>query len=78
MAGKESLARANRAKNDEFYTQLADVEAELRHYRDQFRHKVVFCNCDDPYGWRPSAGGKAGRQAACRDHHRRALSGLVS
>ena len=49
MAGKEALARANRAKNDEFYTQLADIEAELRHYRDQFRGKVVFCNCDDPY-----------------------------
>ncbi len=49
MAGKEALARANRAKNDEFYTQLVDVEAELRHYRDQFRDKVVFCNCDDPY-----------------------------
>jgi hypothetical protein len=49
MAGKDALARANRAKNDEFYTQLADVEAELRHYRDQFRGKIVFCNCDDPY-----------------------------
>lgn len=49
MAGKEALVRANRAKNDEFYTQLADIEAELRHYRDQFRGKVVFCNCDDPY-----------------------------
>lgn len=49
MAGKKSLERANRAKNDEFYTQLADIEAELRHYRDQFRGKVVFCNCDDPY-----------------------------
>lgn len=49
MAGKEALARANRAKNDEFYTELVDVEAELRHYRDQFRDKVVFCNCDDPY-----------------------------
>jgi hypothetical protein len=49
VAGKEALARANRAKNDEFYTQLVDVEAELRHYRDQFRGKVVFCNCDDPY-----------------------------
>lgn len=49
MAGKEALVRANRAKNDEFYTQLVDIEAELRHYRDQFRGKVVFCNCDDPY-----------------------------
>ena len=49
MAGKESLSRANRAKNDEFYTQLADVETELRHYRDQLRGKVILCNCDDPY-----------------------------
>src|SRR5579862_7543784 len=49
MAGNEALARATRAKNDEFYTQLADVEAELRHYRNQFRGKVVLCNCDDPY-----------------------------
>jgi hypothetical protein len=44
-----TFARASRAKNDEFYTQLADVEAELRHYRDQFRGKVILCNCDDPY-----------------------------
>jgi hypothetical protein len=49
MAGKEALTRANRAKNDEFYTQLSDIEAELKHYREQFRDKVVFCNCDDPY-----------------------------
>jgi hypothetical protein len=49
MAGNETFARAVRAKNDEFYTQLVDVEAELRHYRDQFRGKVVLCNCDDPY-----------------------------
>jgi hypothetical protein len=49
VAGKASLERANRAKNDEFYTQLADIEAELRHYPDQFRGKVVLCNCDDPY-----------------------------
>ena len=49
MAGNKSLARAGRAKNDEFYTQLVDIEAELRHYRDQFRGKVVLCNCDDPY-----------------------------
>jgi len=49
VAGKEALVRANRSKNDEFYTQLRDIEAELRHYRDQFKGKVVFCNCDDPY-----------------------------
>lgn len=37
-----------RAKKDEFYTQLADIENELRHYRDFFRGKTVLCNCDDP------------------------------
>ena len=35
-------------KRDEFYTQLADIEKELRFYKDQFAGKVVFCNCDDP------------------------------
>jgi hypothetical protein len=49
VAGNETFARATRAKQDEFYTQLRDIETELRHYRDQFRGKVVFCNCDDPY-----------------------------
>jgi hypothetical protein len=49
VAGKQALARAYRAKKDEFYTQLVDIEAELRHYRDHFRGKVVLCNCDDPY-----------------------------
>lgn len=49
MAGNETFARATRDKKDEFYTQLVDIEAELRHYRDQFRGKVVLCNCDDPY-----------------------------
>ncbi len=49
MAGNKALVRGKRAKNDEFYTQLVDVELELRHYREQFRGKVVFCNCDDPF-----------------------------
>ena len=49
MAGKEALAHAQSAKKDEFYTQLSDIEAELRHYRKHFKDKVVFCNCDDPY-----------------------------
>ena len=34
---------------DEFYTQLVDIENELRHYKEHFKGKVVFCNCDDPY-----------------------------
>jgi len=49
MAGNGSLSARNNNAADEFYTQLSDVEAELRHYRDQFKGKVVFCNCDDPY-----------------------------
>ena len=48
MARKD-LAQAKDAKKDEFYTQLSDIEKELIHYRDYFRDKVVFCNCDDPY-----------------------------
>lgn len=43
------LRSANKAKKDEFYTQLSDIENELKHYRDYFRGKVVFCNADDPY-----------------------------
>lgn len=46
---KENLGNARAAKKDEFYTQLADIENELRHYRDHFRGKTIFCNCDDPY-----------------------------
>ncbi len=44
-----TLQKAKEQKKDEFYTQLSDIENELKHYRDQFRDKVVFCNCDDPY-----------------------------
>jgi len=40
---------AKKNKADEFYTQLPDIEAEMRHYKEQFRGKVIFCNCDDPY-----------------------------
>lgn len=50
VSGKQaSLNSAQRAKNDEFYTRLEDIEREVQHYRDQFRDKVVFLNCDDPY-----------------------------
>ena len=48
MARNSNLSSAKSAKNDEFYTQLADIENELRHYREHFRGKVVFLNCDDP------------------------------
>ena len=48
MANK-NLTAAKAAKNDEFYTQLTDIERELQHYWQHFRGKVVLCNCDDPY-----------------------------
>lgn len=48
MANK-SLTAAKRNKQDEFYTRLYDVENELRHYKQYFKDKVVFCNCDDPF-----------------------------
>jgi len=44
----QNLHSAKTAKNDEFYTQLSDIEKELRHYKEHFKDKVVFCNCDDP------------------------------
>ena len=47
MSNNKNLHKAKTAKNDEFYTQLTDVEKELRHYREHFEGKVVYCNCDD-------------------------------
>lgn len=48
MAQKNSnLRNAKKAKNDEFYTQLTDIEKEMRHYKEFFKGKVVYCNCDD-------------------------------
>lgn len=44
----KNLHSAKTNKKDEFYTQLADIENELKHYKDHFRGKTVFCNCDDP------------------------------
>lgn len=44
-----NLNKAAKVKNDEFYTRLADIEKELKHYKEQFRGKVVYCNCDDPF-----------------------------
>lgn len=43
------LEKAKKNKADEFYTQLRDIEAEMRHYKEQFLGQVIFCNCDDPY-----------------------------
>jgi hypothetical protein len=43
------LSKAKSAKQDEFYTQLADISNELKHYKAQLRGKTILCNCDDPY-----------------------------
>lgn len=43
-----NLHKAKDAKNDEFYTQLTDVSKEMMHYKEHFKDKIVFCNCDDP------------------------------
>ena len=43
-----NLTKAKNDKNDEFYTQLPDIENELRHYKAHFKGKTVYCNCDDP------------------------------
>ena len=49
MANRNNvLHAANKNKKDEFYTQLSDIENELRHYKEHFKGKTVFCNCDDP------------------------------
>jgi len=44
----QNLHDASKNKNDEFYTQLYDIEKELNHYKNHFKNKVVYCNCDDP------------------------------
>lgn len=49
MAGNTSLGAAKTAKEDEFYTQLSDIEKEMRYYRRHFKGKTVLCNCDDPF-----------------------------
>jgi len=46
---KVDLREAKKAKNDEFYTQLSDIEKEVKHYKSQFKNKVVYCNADDPF-----------------------------
>jgi hypothetical protein len=44
----KNLHKAKEGKKDEFYTQLSDIEKELKHYKHHFKDKVVYCNCDDP------------------------------
>ena len=48
MAKNKNLNQAKTAKNDEFYTQITDIEKELKHYKHHFKDKTIFCNCDDP------------------------------
>ena len=47
MANNNNLHAAKTAKNDEFYTTLSDIEKEMHYYKDFFRDKIVYCNCDD-------------------------------
>lgn len=47
-SANKNLHGAKADKKDEFYTQLTDIEKELKHYKEHFKDKVVFCNCDDP------------------------------
>ena len=49
MANSRELDNAKSVKKDEFYTQLVDIEKEMKYYKNEFKNKVVFCNCDDPY-----------------------------
>lgn len=46
MAGNRNLNSAKTARKDEFYTQLTDIEKEMRYYRKHFKGKTVLCNCD--------------------------------
>lgn len=49
MAGNKDLSKAARNKKDEFYTDLTDIEKEMRYHRKHFKDKTVLCNCDDPF-----------------------------
>ena len=48
MSKNNNLHKAKTAKNDEFYTQITDIEKELKHYKAYFKDKVIYCNCDNP------------------------------
>ncbi|MDU4559181.1 MAG: adenine-specific methyltransferase EcoRI family protein [Negativicoccus succinicivorans] len=49
MAGNTGLSNAARNKKDEFYTDLTDIEKEMKYHKEHFKGKTVFCNCDDPF-----------------------------
>ena len=48
MANNKKLKLAKEIKNDEFYTEYQTISNEMGHYRDKFKNKVIYCNCDDP------------------------------
>ncbi len=48
MTSKSGLRKADSERNDEYYTQISDIEKELFHYKDFFENKTILCNCDDP------------------------------
>lgn len=48
MMNSKNLNDSKKRKNDEFYTLLPDIEAELQHYKKRFRGKTIYCNCDNP------------------------------
>lgn len=50
MAGNKQLGHAKATKNDEFYTEYSTISNEVGHYRDQFKGKIVYCNCDNRIG----------------------------
>ena len=47
-ATNKLLQKAKKLKSDEFYTQFSDIASELQYYKEHFKGKVVYCNCDDP------------------------------
>ena len=49
MSNNDNLNNAKHAKYDEFYTKLSDIESELTYYKEHFKGKIIYCNCDNPY-----------------------------
>ena len=45
----QNLLTAKNKKNDEFYTRLEDIQKELDNYKEYFKDKIIYCNCDDIY-----------------------------
>lgn len=47
MSDNKNLTAAKRTKNDEFYTILEDIQKELANYKEYFKDKIIYCNCDN-------------------------------